>query len=422
MTVSKAKNIQTYIISFLIVIFVTVLWVEQSFAGNAPDFVLDSKSAILIEGKTERVIYQKGADVQRTPASLTKMMTCILTLENLDLEEKITIPKEAAGIQGNNIGLKPGEVLTVRELVNAMMIYSANDAAVALAIRISGSVDNFCRLMNKKARSLGCTRTNYINPNGLTDSQSHITTARDQSIIARYLMKKSEAAKIVRKSKYTVPQTNKSGPRKLKSTNEMLSGRKHEYKGIVGVKTGFMLSSGYCFAGKAQKNNEEFIAVVLNAGDEDKRFVDCGKLLDYGFNNYETVEFLKKGGSAGKVKVRYGSKTRVDTVVPDGSYLPVAKRETGYEKNIDVKMYDDVKAPIKKGTKVGEIVVYKDGRKISSSDIQIAETVKSGGPWSKYYISNRMFFIFVVGTVIITFMIIRMKRRRKNRFSGGGRR
>lgn len=378
------------------------------------DINLNCSGALLVEQKTGYALYGRNINKKMAPASLTKMMTCILVFENLNPDERVTITKEATGIGGNNIGLKPGEVLTVRELTNAMMIYSANDAAVALAIQVSKSVDKFCKLMNKKAKSIGCTDTHYISPNGLTDDRNHITTPRDQSKVARYLMKKQGAEEIVSRTGYTVPATNLSAPRKLKSTDEMLPGGKHEYRGIRGIKTGFMPSAGYCFVGLAKRANTSFIAVVMGAPDGNKRFQDCGRLLDYGFENYETARIFAPGYQTGRVKVRCGNKTFVKTFAPDGAYAVISKGQgiTGDE-NVrhEIKMFDNIKAPIKKGTKVGELVVYKNKEVMQVSDILISESVKKGGPWSSLYISDRMFIALAVSALISIRLIIKKRSR-----------
>ena len=153
---------------------------------------LSCKGAILIDDNTSQVLYQKNADTEIAPASTTKIMTCLLVLEKLKLSDKVVIPREATNFLGNNIDLKKGEVFTVKELLYALMIHSANDAAVALAIRTSGSVSSFCSLMNKRAKQLGAYHTNFITPNGFTNSSQQHTTARDLATIASYAMIQEE--------------------------------------------------------------------------------------------------------------------------------------------------------------------------------------------------------------------------------------
>lgn len=408
MKVSNKLNVKKIILAVMVMILSGFIFIPgDEIAIAAPNLSVEARGVVLMESKSGDFLYEKNADVPMAPASITKIMTCILVLENLNMDDKVVIPKEATNLRGNNINLKEGEVLTVRQLTNALMVYSANDAAVALAIKVSGNVNNFCKLMNKKALALGCKHTNYISPNGLTNNYNHITTARDQSLVARYFMKKQEAGNIVKQGTYTVDATNKSAPRKLKSTNEMLPGKKHEYSGTVGIKTGFMASSGYCFVGAAKRDDKDLIAVVLNESNSDKRFIDCGKIFDYGFLNYRNVELLKTGGSAGRVKVQYGNKTIVDTYVENGAYVTLANSDKSTIKK-EISLNKNVKAPIKKGTKVGKVIIYKNGKKLRSENVRISETVKKGGPWSRFYISDRAFIAIVI-LVILIFLLRRKK-------------
>lgn len=372
-------------------------------------------AALLIDADSGKVLYEKNSTQEMYPASLTKMMTCILALERLDLDQKVTIPAGAVFPTGNNIGLKEGEVLTVEQLLNALMVYSANDAALALALEMSDSIEGFADEMNKKAREIGCTHTNYINPNGFTNDPIHHTTASDLAKIAQYGLEKEEFREIVRKPKYTVPADNKNPARTVKSTNLLLRDGPLHYEGTIGVKTGFMALSGYCFVGAAEKNGLTMIGVSLNSGNK-QRFADVAEMFDYGAANYESHELIAKNGDAGNIKVKYGHQTSVDTVVPGGAYVTLPKNADESLADTKIVLKDHVEAPIKKGTKVGVVKIYEDGKKTGESDVVISKSVDKGGPWAAFYISDMTFYIASAVIIVLIILIIMLKiRKRKAR-------
>ncbi|MEA4923182.1 MAG: D-alanyl-D-alanine carboxypeptidase family protein [Eubacteriaceae bacterium] len=421
--------------SISILIILMVLLVVQAvpvFAAEDDPPKTDCGAALLMDAKTGEVLYESNSTKAMQPASLTKMMTALLVVENLDMNDTVTVPKEAVGITGNNIGLKEGEVFTVEQLLNALMIYSANDAAVALGIKVSGNIDSFLALMNEKAAKLGMNDTHYISPNGLVESTSHITTAKDISIIAREVLRSKTLSKIVCKTKYTIPQTNMSKERKLKSTNKLLYDTKHKiqvngqtrtpkYEGAEGIKTGFMNASGYCLAAAVERDGTQFIAVVMDAGTDLARYSNAISMLDYGFDNYYTYKLMDKGAECGRVKVKYGHNTFVQTEAAGGAYATLPKQASKDVAESKVSLDSNVKAPIKKGTKVGVVNIYENGEKTGTADIVITKTVKKGGPWSAWYISDIAFIIICAVVLLLIILLImrgtgRKKRKRKQEF------
>ena len=369
-------------------------------------------AALLIDVDSGKVLYEKNSKQEVYPASLTKMMTGILVLEKLDLDKEVTIPAEAVFPTGNNIKLKEGEKTTVRVLLNALMVYSANDAALALAIEASGSVENFVKEMNAKAKEIGCTHTNYINPNGFTNDPIHHTTCRDLAKIAAYGLEKKEFRKIVKQPEYTVPADNKNGERKVKSTNLMLRKGKYHYDGTIGVKTGFMAISGYCFVGAAKKNGMTLIGMSMNSG-LNRRFVEVSEMFDYAAANYKSHKLIGRNESTGTIKVKYGHNTFVDTVAPEGAFVTMPKNGDESLADSKVVIKDHVEAPIKKGTKVGVVKIYEDGKKVGESDVVISKTVEKGGPWAALYISDMAFYISAGVLLLIILVIIIMVSRKK---------
>ena len=268
----------------------------------AAELNLNSEAAILVEVSTGRILYEKNSTKQLYPASTTKILTAILVLENCDLDEKVTVRETAL----NNVpsgyvtcNLQIGEQLTVNDLLYALMIPSANDAAYVLAEHVGGSVEGFSAMMNDKARALGCKTTHFVNPNGIHDD-SHYSTAYDLYLIADYAMKNETFRKIVATTEYTLPATEQypSEDRVLKTTNELLNenSRNYYYKNAIGIKTGYTSKAGNCLVAGAHRDGLEFIAVVLNGGTTkenlNSRYVDSKKLFNYAYDNFTLTKMI----------------------------------------------------------------------------------------------------------------------------------
>lgn len=231
---------------------------------------ISAKEAILIDGRSGKILYEKNADKKGYPASTTKIMTAILTLDickeqKISLDEKITIPKEAEGVEGSSLYIKSGEKYTIRELLYGVMLRSGNDGATALASCIGGNIPHFIERMNEKARELGCSNTHFTNPTGLYE-EDHYTTAKDLASIARYAMKNKEFRKIAGTKEWK-NYTNK---------NKTV----FQYEGGTGIKIGFTKKSGRTLVASSMREGTELICVVLNDGDW---FEDAYRLMDYGY-------------------------------------------------------------------------------------------------------------------------------------------
>ena len=256
---------------------------------------LHAKSCILIERSTSRVAYEKNADEKVYPASTTKLLTAILTLEHCNLDDTVTITYEMISKVPKSYTtayLRPGEQATVEELLNVLLIPSANDAGFALAIHISGSVDEFAKLMNEKAKELGCTNSNFNNPCGIHDV-NHYSTARDMSKIGISAMNYPQIMNIVCKTSYTLHE-NKYNARRFETTNTLINSQKSNYYEFAnGMKTGYTQQAGACLIATAKKENMEFLAVILDAPEPTSSVVyrdeDAKTLFEFGFENYEEI-------------------------------------------------------------------------------------------------------------------------------------
>ncbi len=318
---------------------------------------ISAKSAILIDSDSGRVLYEHNSYEKLPMASTTKIMTGLLACESGKLSKSVKVSAFASGTEGSSLWLKIGEKQSLENLTYGLMLKSGNDAAVAIAEYLGGSIDAFALLMNKKAREIGAVNTNFENPHGL-DSDGHYTTAYDLALIAREAMKNEKFSEIVSTKTYSIPMQGEKWDRALKNHNKLL----WNYDGCNGVKTGFTKKCGRCLVSSAERNGRELICVTLNAPDDWK---DHTYLLDYGFDNFETEVVAKKGEYAcnyvydeknnRSVKLNFGDDYIVSVAEND-----VIKTEITYEKII---------LPAKKGIKAGSMIVYCNGEKIGEIDL-----------------------------------------------------
>lgn len=295
----------TFFVNVLIIIL--LLFTTTSFANEtenteeinsnneSTNLNLYGKSCILIECSTNRVAYEKNAYEKIYPASTTKLLTAILAVENCNMDDVVVISNDMVSqIPPEYVTayLRPGEQVTVEQLLNSLLIPSANDAGYALAIHISGSVDNFAELMNKKAAEIGCTSSHFTNPSGIHNAE-HYSTARDMGLIGMYALRYDNIQEICKETSYVLHPLN-SNPRTFKTTNTLIkTSEKNYYEFATGLKTGFTDQAGSCIIATAEKDNMKFLAVVMGAPESDAnlnyRDVDCATLFEYGFANYAEI-------------------------------------------------------------------------------------------------------------------------------------
>lgn len=354
-----------------------------------------AKSAILIEASTGEVIFEKDSDKQMKPASMTKMMSMLLIMEAIDdgiikWDEKVTVSENASRMGGSQILLETGEKMTVRDLFKGISIASGNDAVVAMAEKIGGSVDVFVNMMNEKAKTLGLKNTKFKNPHGL-DTEQHFSSARDMSIIARELVKHKEVLKFT--SIYE-DYLRENTDRKiwLVNTNKLV----RFYDGVDGLKTGYTEDAGYCLTATAMKNGMRIIAVVMGEPDSKLRNKEVSEMLDYAFAQYEIHNLLDKK-TLGKYEIDKAKKKYID-IIPNGE-VTILKKKGEKLNNVkyDVTL-DKLKAPIKKGDSVGTLEIKENDKLIRSVDLTIKESINKANLFELYirYIRD----IFVSDTFI----------------------
>ncbi|WP_409297975.1 D-alanyl-D-alanine carboxypeptidase family protein [Peribacillus sp. SCS-26] len=364
----------------------------QAFAeGSTDELAKNAKSAILIERDTGRILYNKDAHVKLPPASMTKIMTMLLIMESIDkgklgLKEKVRTSDYAASMGGSQIFLEPGEEMTAEQMLKGIAIGSGNDAAVAMAERVAGSEEAFVKMMNAKAKELGLKHTQFQNTTGLPE-QGHYSTAYDMAMMAKELLKYD--SKITRFTGTYEDYLREDTDKKfwLVNTNRLVK----FYPGVDGLKTGFTHEAKYCLTATAKKNNMRVIAVILGAPTPKERNAQITKMLDYAFAHYQTHPLYKRGEKLTEAAVSKGSKNTVAGVT--GEPISVLAKKGESKKGITKKivMDENLKAPVKKGDRIGTLLIQKDGRTVSRSSVVAASTIDKAGWWKSFKRSFGMF-------------------------------
>lgn len=342
-------------------------------AEETEDLAPNAKSAIMIEASTGEILFQKNKDEKLAPASMTKMMSMLLIMEeiengNLKWNEMITTSEKASSMGGSQIFLKVGEKMTVEDLLKGVAIASGNDAVVALAERVSGSEEQFVKRMNIRAKDLGLKNTNFINATGLT-ADNHYSSAYDMSLIAKELIKHEKILEFTSTYEDYLRKDTKS-PFWLVNTNRLVRFK----EGVDGLKTGFTDEAGYCLTATMKKDNMRLITVVMKEENTSKRSADTTKMLDYGFNIYMVQTILDEKTTIEKKKVELG-KTLTTEIVPKEN-ITILNKKSDDQKNITYKTnINKIIAPVKKGDKVGTIDIIEDNNIISTIDATVKEDI-----------------------------------------------
>ncbi|CAN7338915.1 D-alanyl-D-alanine carboxypeptidase family protein [Rossellomorea sp. LjRoot5] len=382
------KRFAYIVVTFVLTAF---LFPSMGFAQEKKSELADvAKSAILIERDTGAVLYEKNSHEKLAPASMTKIMTMTLIMEALEKgqikwDDKVRASEYAASMGGSQIFLEPGESMSVEEMLKGIAIGSANDASVAMAEHIAGSEEAFVEKMNKKVKELGLKETNFKNPTGLP-SKDHYSSAHDMSMMAKELLKYDGITKFTGSyESYLREGSDKKFW--LVNTNKLV----RFYDGVDGLKTGFTNEAKYCLTATAKKDNMRVIAVVFGAPTPKERNNEVSKMLDYAFNQYSTKPLFKKGDSLAKVKVSKGKENKVDAVTDEPISLLTQKGEKldGIQQKIILSK--DLKAPIKKGDKVGTVVVMNKGKKVVVSTLVAKKNVNEASWWELYKKSFGLF-------------------------------
>ena len=370
MCVNVIKKYGKIIISLILAFSFILISVKKVYSVNEENIEISVPAAILMEPKTGKVIYEKNSHEVRCCASITKVMTMILVMEALDagkinFTDTVSASEHAASMGGSDIWLKPGETMTVDELIKATMVASANDAAVALAEYVCGSEDVFVSEMHRKAKELSMSETVFKNCNGL-DEDGHVTSAYDVALMSRELIKHKKIFD------YTSIWMDylRDGKTQLVNTNKLLK----SYNGITGLKTGTTSQAGSCVTATATRGNLSLNAVILGGANGKERFKDAATLLDFGFANYNMLKPVVDENIFEPIKVIDGIKSEVGVEVNIDTEVLIPK---GKEHSIDnsMEVVSEVNAPVKKGQSLGRLIYKLNDEIIAEYDIVAKEDI-----------------------------------------------
>ena len=359
------KKIYLLLLFFLIPLNVSAD--ELNLAENA-------KSAIMIEATTGEILYKKNEKERLAPASMTKIMSLILIMENIESgklkwNDIVVTSNYASSMGGSQVFLKPNEIMSVEDLVKAICVASANDATVAMAEKIAGTEKAFVKLMNDKAKELGAVNTNFVNSTGLP-AKDHYSTAYDMSIMAKELIRHEKILSFT-KIYEDYLRKNTSNSFWLVNTNKLV--RFYDY--IDGLKTGFTDDAGYCLTATGKKGNMRLITVVMKEDNTDNRTKDTIAMMDYGFNMYSVKNIISKDNKIGNIYINLGKEEYANISSLEDINIVNSNQDNEAKFTYEIET-DNVTAPLSKGSVVGKITVYKDGKYFNSSDLIITKNIK----------------------------------------------
>ena len=340
---------------------------------SCPVQAISARKAILLDATTGRVIYEKAADDRSLIASTTKIMTALIVCEQCNVLDRMSIPKEAVGIEGSSIYLKEGEVLTLQELLYGMMLHSGNDAATALAIYCGGTVEGFAQLMNDKARMLKMNGSHFVNPHGL-DAPDHYSTARDLAILAQYAMENPIFSKTVSTKNVRI------GNRNLSNHNKLL----WRVEGADGVKTGYTRSAGRILVSSAQRQGRRLVAVTIDDGND---WADHASLYELGFREFEVRQVLTKGQTVGQIAVFGGTLRQVGLLADEDFHFA---RTAAEEPIIRLSLKEFVFAPGAQGQEAGYAYICIGDKAVGKVLLRFDQTIELQ-PAQKHHFWQRWF-------------------------------
>lgn len=350
--------------------------------------ILNSRRCVIFDRTSKTIMYGKNEELRSAMASTTKIMTATIALENGNLQDEITIDRKAAGTGGSRLGLKRGDKITLNDLLYGLMLRSGNDAAVAIAEHIGGSVEGFAELMNQKATELGLKNTHFVTPHGL-DSSEHYTTALELAKLTDYALRNEKFAKIVATKSTTI--SINGNPRQLFNTNELLG----VLNGVIGVKTGFTNGAGRCLVTETKRGDMDIIVVVLGADTKKDRTKDSIKLIEYAFANFtkvnikgKTIEEFEKWEriNRNRILIIKGQKDRISLDIGKFNTETIPVKETD-KLEITINTINQLEAPVEKNTKVGTIIIKLNDNIIDSIDIVCGEKIERK-TWLDYFKEN----------------------------------
>ena len=413
----KTKYLKLIVICLFLFI---LMFPSYVFSSETKELTLDSPAAILIDNNSGKILFEKNANEKMYPASITKILTAIIVLENCDLSQVATVSDNA--VMGVSYGyvtanLQTGEELTVEQLLNVLLIGSSNDAAIVLAEHVSGSIKDFAVLMNEKAKEIGCTNSNFVNPNG-EHEEDHYSTANDLALIAKYAMQNETFRNIVKKTYYQLPSTNKypNDDRIFTTTNELLivnnnyKKDNYYYKYAIGIKTGFTTPAGNCLVAAASKDGLELISVILGATNNSEgfsnRYLETIKMFNYGFENYALKKIVNKDDIIQTINVNHATRNtkKLDVIASNDISAIININDINSSILPEIRLNENLKAPIEKDEIVGKVIYNVAGVTYETNLLAKSEVKKS---------NDILHVLEIFAILIIIYFFIKWKKQIK---------
>jgi D-alanyl-D-alanine carboxypeptidase (penicillin-binding protein 5/6) len=377
----------------IVMLFPLTAMAEEKSPAPALDLAPNASSAMLMDSLTGTIIYEKNSNEKRPPASITKVMTLVLIMEALDrgdlkLTDKVSTSEYAASMGGSQIFLEQGEQMSVDDMLKGIAMASGNDASVAMAEKIAGSEEAFVQMMNDRAKELGMNNTHFTNCNGLP-ADNHYTTAHDIAIMSKELLKHEEITKYTSQYQDYLRKDSEK-PFWLVNTNKLV----RFYSGVDGLKTGYTSEAKFCLTATAKRDNFRIIAVVMGEPNTKTRNAEVSKMFDWGFAQYTNFPIFKKGDALGKFDIEKGNVRQMELTAKQ-QYSVLLKKGDG-NKGIrhELKMNDNLKAPIQVGQKIGKLQVFKGEQVIAEFDIESPIQVNKANWWTLLKRTGaKMFFL-----------------------------
>lgn len=407
---NKSRKIKIFSVFIIITLFLCGEFLRpiSTFGLSEPE--ISGGSACLYCENTDEMIYEKEKEKKINPYSTTKLLTALVVLDKLDLDREVTISKKAAKQDGSSMDLKEGEVVTVDELLHGLLIMSGNDAAYALAEETAGSTKSFAKLMNKKAKQLGMSNSHFTNPAGLKE-KGHYTTAEDFLKLAKEVFKNKYIVKVSGVKRYEMRKTNREEKRIMKTH---LDGRKKSNSGVIAGKTGFWQIDDCSIVVLYKKDDLKLIGIIFEDNLED-RPEDAQALFKYARESIPRKKALSKNENLGKAWVRCGKVSRTEIISDESAYIYEKK---GKQQKIKIrnKINHGIKAPLKKGDKVGKAYIYYGNKRIKTVNLVAKKNIEKGWLPSYIYISNNMTKIILLTIFVLFSLLMVIRKYNKNKY------
>lgn len=404
------------------VLLITILiFINSVVFAEGPS--LNAEGAILIDYDSGEILFEKNSHSKLYPASTTKLLTAILAVENSSLSDVVTVDQEVVDLtKGSHIALEPGEMMTMEQMLHALLLPSANDAALAIAKHVGGSVENFIRMMNERAVTLGARDSTFVNPNGLHDER-HVSSAHDLAKIGRFAMNNEIIRNIVKKTTYEIPPTNKkTETRYLHTTNKLISSNEiisvdgksttALYQGAAGTKTGYTSQAMNCLVSYVEKDGQRLMAVVLKAEGMNV-YIDSHKLYNFGFANFKNTVLAKQNEYMGDIPVPNGKIPYVAAIMDrDITYPTMSGATSDIQRRVTPNK--DIAAPLSKGAIIGTVEFIKDGEIIGGGHILSTVDIEID-PMTDPMYKILSYWYLIVFALLFLIRLINLRRRKRAR-------